>query len=158
MNNECLCSEKNKNIFIKFFENYIQIINTSKLYLNEDIENSSMIIDNENEQIKENIFSTQVKKGLYEPYEELKKTPNEFANVVTNCNNFISIVLFSVDQQVKIDDTEEDNIIDSDMLHLLQIFVTSFNVLHEINQYYSIIDYKQFYNDSISKYLNMRRE
>ena len=158
MNNECLCSEKNKNIFIKFFENYIQIINTSKLYLNEDIENSSMIIDNENEQIKENIFSTQVKKGLYEPYEELKKTPNEFANVVTNCHNFISIVLFSVDQQVKIDDTEEDNIIDSDMLHLLQIFVTSFNVLHEINQYYSIIDYKQFYNDSISKYLNMGRE
>ena len=68
------------------------------------------------------------------------------------------MVLFSVDQRVQIDEEEEDNIIDENMLNLLHIFVTAFNILHEVNEYYSIIDYKQFYNDSISKYLNMGRE
>ena len=48
MNNECMCSEKNKNIFYQFFENFVQILATSKLYLEEDIENSSIIIDDDN--------------------------------------------------------------------------------------------------------------
>ena len=161
MNNECMCSEKNKNIFYQFFENFVQILATSKLYLEEDIENSSIIIDddnNNNEKPADNNILINVKKGLYGAYEEIKNIPNEFIKIVTNCHNFISLVLFSVDQRVQIDEEEEDNIIDENMLNLLHIFVTAFNILHEVNEYYSIIDYKQFYNDSISKYLNMGRE
>ena len=44
------------------------------------------------------------------------------------------------------------------MLNLLQIFVTSFSIIHDINEYFSILDYKKFYNDSLSKNLNIRRE
>ena len=68
------------------------------------------------------------------------------------------MALFSVDQSVQIDGEEENSIIDDDMLHLLQIFVTAFSILKEVNEYYSIIDYKMFYNDSISKNLNIKRE
>ena len=159
MNNECMCSEKNKNIFYQFFENFVQILATSKLYLEDDIENSSIIVDDDiNGKPADNTITINVKKGLYSAYEELKNIPNEFIKVVTNCHNFISLVLFSVDQRIQIDEEEEDNIIDENMLNLLHIFVTAFNILHEVNEYYSIIDYKQFYNDSISKYLNMGRE
>ena len=159
MNNECMCSEKNKNIFYQFFENFVQILATSKLYLEDDIENSSIIVDDDiNGKPADNTITINVKKGLYGAYEELKNIPNEFIKVVTNCHNFISLVLFSVDQRIQIDEEEEDNIIDENMLNLLHIFVTAFNILHEVNEYYSIIDYKQFYNDSISKYLNMGRE
>ena len=59
---------------------------------------------------------------------------------------------------MEIDGEEEDTIIDTDMLNLLEIFITSFNLLHEVNEYFNILDYKKFYNDSLSKHLNIKRE
>ena len=44
-------SKPNANIFVKFFTNFVQIINTAKLYLEKDIENSSMIIDENKKKI-----------------------------------------------------------------------------------------------------------
>ena len=32
------------------------------------------------------------------------------------------------------------------------------NLLHEVNEYFNILDYKKFYNDSLSKHLNIKRE
>ena len=154
MHNNFMVSKPNTIIFVKFFQNFIQIIKTSKLYLEEDIENSSMIID------EENINATMeinMKKGLYEPFSELKNNPNDFNSAIINCHNFISFTLFSVDQHIQIDE-EEENILDTDMLNLLELFVTSFDFLHQINEYFSILDYKSFYNDSLSKSLNIRRE
>ena len=158
MHNNFMVTKPNTLIFLKFFSNFIEIITTAKLYLENDIENSSMIIDEGNNINMEKKTEENVKKGLYEAFDELKKNPNEFNNVVTNCHVFISLVLFSVDQPVEIDGEEDNIIIDTDMLSLLEIFVTSFNVLHEINEYFSILDYKKFYNDSLSKHLNIRRE
>ena len=57
-----------------------------------------------------------------------------------------------------IHEEEENNIIETDMLYLLQIFVTSFSLIHDVNENYSILDYKKFYNESLSKSLNIRRE
>ena len=155
MHNNFMVSKPNTIIFVKFFQNFIQIIQTSKLYLEEDIENSSMIIDEDN---NNTIIDTNMKKGLYEPFSELKKNPNDFNTAVINCHNFISFTLFSVDQHIEIDGEEEENILDTDMLNLLEIFVTSFDFIHQINEYFSILDYRKFYNDSLSKSLNIRRE
>ncbi len=153
-----MCSQTNKIIFQIFFKNFVQILTTAKLYLEEDIDNSSMQIDDKNNITSEKYIENGVKEGLYKAFDILKKSPNEFTDAVTRCQNFITLALFSVDQNVQIDGEEENSIIDDDMLHLLQIFVTAFSVLKEVNEYFSIIDYKMFYNDSISKNLNIRRE
>ena len=158
MHSNFVVSKPNTNIFVKFFTNFVQIIKTAKLYLEKDIENSSMIIDEENNDTIEKNLDKNLKKGLYEAFEELTKYPNEFNNAVICCHNFISFVLFSVDIHVEIDGEEENNIIDTDMLNLLQIFVTSFSLIHDVNEFYSILDYKKFYDDSLSKNLNIRRE
>ena len=153
MHNNFIVSEGNKKIFLNFFTNFVQIIKTAKLYLEDNIENSSMIIEednNSNVNIEKNL-----RKGLYEPFNEIKNHPTEFNTAVINCHNFITFVLLSVEQ---IDNEEEKEIIDPDMLALLEIFVQSFNILHEVNEYYSILDYRKFYNDSISRDLNIKRE
>ena len=41
---------------------------------------------------------------------------------------------------------------------LLEIFVKNINLLYEVNKYYSIIDYKNFYNDGVSKTINLKVE
>ena len=158
MHNNFLVSKPNTNIFLKFFKNFIQIISTSKLYLEKDAKNSSMIINKGNNTTMEKNIEEKINKGFYEAFDEIKKYPNEFNNAIICCHNFISFVLFSVDMHIKIDDQEEHNIIDQDMLKLLEIFVTSFSILHDINEYFSIIDYKKFFNDSLSKSLIIRRE
>ena len=158
MHNNFMATKPNTIIFVKFFTNFVQIINTAKLYLEKDIENSSMIIDEDNNDTIEQNLEKQLKKGLYESFEELAKFPDEFNNAIICCHNFISFTLFSVDQHIEIDGELENNIIDTDMLNLLHIFVTSFSVMHDINEYFSILDYKKFYNDSLSKSLNIRRE
>ena len=158
MHNNFMATKPNTIIFVKFFTNLVQIINTAKLYLEKDIENSSMIIDEDNNDTIEQNLEKQLKKGLYESFEELAKFPDEFNNAIICCHNFISFTLFSVDQHIEIDGELENNIIDTDMLNLLHIFVTSFSVMHDINEYFSILDYKKFYNDSLSKSLNIRRE
>ena len=48
--------------------------------------------------------------------------------------------------------------IDEDIYSLFQTFVRSFNVIHEMNEYYSIINNEMFYNEGISKDLNLRRD
>ena len=149
-----MVSKPNTLIFVKFFTNFVQIFATAKLYLENDIENSSMIIDEGNN----SIIERNAKIGINEAFKDIKNCPNEFYTAITSCHNFISLVLFSVDQHVEIDGEEEDTIIDTDMLSLLEIFVTSFNIIHEVNEYYNILDYKKFYNDSLSKNLNIRRE
>ena len=132
MHNNFVVSKPNTIIFVKFFENFIQIIATAKLYLENDIENSSMIIDDGNDATKKNNIEEDMRRGLYVSFDEFKKYPNEFNNAIICCHNFISFVLFSVDLHIEIDGEEEDNIIDTDMLKLLEIFVTSFSVLHDI--------------------------
>ena len=155
MHNNFMVSKPNTNIFLKFFKNFIQIISTAKLYLEKDAENSSMIIDEGNNTTMEKNIKEKINKGFYEAFNECKKYPNEFNTAIIRCHNFIGFVLFSVDIHIV---GKEDNIIDQDMLKLLEIFVTSFSILHDINEYFSIIDYKLFYNDSLSKSLNIRRE
>ena len=155
MHNNFMVSQPNTNIFVKFFQNFNQIITTAKLYLQEEIENSSIIIDEDN---MNNKMEKNLKKGLYEAFAELKKCPNDFNSAIINCHNFISFTLFSVDHRIEIDGEEEDNIIDTDMLNLLEIFVISFDFLYKINGYFSILEYTKFYNDSLSKSLNIKRE
>jgi ubiquitin-protein ligase E3 A len=156
-----MVSKPNTVVFLKFFNNYIQIINTAKLYLENDIENSSIIIEEEDKETTETKIKTNVNKGLYTAFAELKKYPDEFKDMIMRCHNFLALVLFSIDQSVPPENEEDEepvNIIDEDMLKILEIFVPTLNIFHDVNENYSIVSYKVFYNDGISKSLNIRRE
>ena len=160
MHNNFMVSNPNSNKFYNFFKNYLQIIKTAKLYLEDDFENSSMIIDEENKNELEKKIKENLNKGIYQAFEDLKKYPAEFRDMVIRCQNFLAVILFSVDQRVQTESEDEEpiNIIDQDMLNIFEIFVPVFSILHDVNEYYSIIDYRAFYNDGISKNLYIKRE
>ena len=155
MHNEFMSSIETSKIFRAFFNNFLSITNCAKLYLEKDLENSSMILDDENKMSKELLIKINDK--IYKPFEFLKKYPSEFKEFITHCHNFLSLLLFSIDQYTIIDDKEVPHI-NEDVYSLFQTFVMCFNVIHEINESYSIIDNNFFYNDGISKNLNLARD
>ena len=109
MHNNFMVSKPNTIIFLNFFNNYIQIINTAKLYLENDIENSSIIIEEEDKETTETKIKTNVNKGLYAAFAELKKYPEEFKDMIMRCHNFLALVLFSIDQSVPPENEEDAN-------------------------------------------------
>ena len=155
MNKNFYASKENAKIFNTFFNNFLSITNCAKLYLENDIENSSMVFDDEFKMNSE--ILKKINTRIYNAFDILKKYPKELQEFLTHCNNFLSLLLFSIDQFRIIGDKEVP-LIDEDIYSLFQTFVISFNVIHEINEFYSILDKKYFYNDGISKSLNLRRD
>ena len=157
MHNNFMASIKTARIFQIFFNNFLEIINSAKLSLEQDINNSSMIINEENKAQKDKKIKKKVNQIFYESFNIFRKYPNELNELILRCHNFLSIILFSIDQYSVIDE-EETSFIDPDVYSLFQTFVMSFGVIHDINEYFSILDYKTFYNGGISKHLNLRRD
>ena len=155
MNNSFMVSKENCSEYTKFFTNYENIIKAAKLYLKDSISKSSMIIegDSSNKEKKKKIDI-----GTYEAFEQIKKYPNEFKEAILNCHNFLILVLLSADKKSNNFLFPQSNIIEKDMSALLEIFVMNMNLLYKVNEYYSIIDYKNFYNDGISKSISLKVE
>ena len=117
-----------------------------------------MIINEENSKISLNKkIKKQTNQIFYESFNILSKYPNEFNEFILRCHNFLSIVLFSIDLY-SMKDNQEISHIDENEYSLFQTFIKSFSIIHEINEYFSILDYKAFYNNSISKHLNLKRD
>jgi len=146
MNNNFILTKSNCVEFTTFFRNYNNIVKAAKLYIKEDISNSNIIID---EQKEGNIKVKKTNIAIYEAFEQLKQYPNEFKEAVESCQNFLILVLFSI---------EEKENSDQDMIALLEMFVDDMDLFYKVNKYYSIIDYKNFYNDGISKKINLKHE
>ena len=155
MNSNFMVTRDNCDVYYTFFNNYYLIIKSVKLYLKDAISRTSMIIIEENKDpdIKKNI-----KKSICEAFEQIKKYPNEFKEAIETCQNFLILILFSVEKK-KINNLMPEMIImDEKMSRLLETFVLNMNILYKVNQYYSIIDYKNFYNDGMSKNINLKVE
>ena len=155
MHNNFMASKPTSKIFQTFFNNFLLITNCAKLYLENDIENSSMLLEEENKMNSEMI--KKINSKIYNSFSELKKYPNEFKEFIMHCHNFLSLLLFSIDQFTIIDDKEVSHI-DEEIYSLFQTFVMSFNIIYEVNEFYSIVDNEVFYNEGISKDLNLRRD
>ena len=155
--NNFIVSLSTAKTFQIFFNNFLEIINSAKLWLENDIKNSSMIINEENKNPNNKKFKKKINQILYESFSILCKYPNEFNEFIFRCHNFLSIVLFSIDLYSMKDDREVAHI-DENEYSLFQTFIKCFGVIHEINDYFSILDYKSFYNNSISKHLNLKRD
>ena len=153
MNNNFMVTKENCNEFIKFFTNYSKVTKAAKLYLKDSIEHSSIIVDDEN---KKEI--TRLKRaGLCDAFKQLKKYPNEFKEAVLSCHNFLILIIFSSEKK-----EENENFkgitMDKDMSDLLEIFVVNMDLLYNVNKYFSLIDYKNFYNDGVSKNISIHAE
>ena len=146
MNNNFILTKSNCLEFTTFFRNYNNIIKIAKLYIKEDISNSNIIIDEKKEG---NVKLKKSNIAIYEAFEQLKNYPNEFKEAVESCQNFLILVIFSI---------EEKEGSDQDMIALLEMFVDNMDLFYNANKYYSIIDYKNFYNDGISKKINLKHE
>ena len=155
MNNNFIVSKENCKEYSKFFRSYDHIIRTAKMYMKEDISNSSMICEGEN---RKKIIKNETNKALCEAFQQIKNYPNEFKEAILSCQNFLILITFSVEKKNINFFMPPVEVIDKDMGLLLEAFVPIMNVLYNFNKYYSIIDYKNFYNEGISKNLNLRVE
>ena len=146
MNNNFMVTKDNCKEYYKFFKNYFLTIKSIKLYLKDAISRTSMIIIEEN---KESDIKKNIRKAVYEAFEQIKKYPNEFKEAIETCKNFLILIIFSVEKKKKNILMPEMIVMDENISKLLEIFVVNMNILYKINKYYSIIDYKNFYNDGM---------
>ena len=158
MHNNFMSSITTSITFRTFFYNFTQIINAVKICVEIDLKKSSMIINEENDILNsKQELKKKVNQIFYQSFSCLKNFPNEFNDLITKCNNFLSLILFSIDQY-KMEDEKQISFIDYDTYSLFQYFIKSFTIIYEINEFYSILDYKTFYNGGISKHLNLKRD
>ena len=134
--------------YLTFFENYLKIYNCAKLYLTKNINNSSLDIECNEKELKkhEEDIEKKINTGIYKSFEDLLKFKNEFRETIEKSQNFLALILFSIDSG------------DNKIIDLLEKFVMSLNILHSVNENLSIVSYKLFYNEGISKNLNLKRE
>ena len=135
--------ELNIKEYSKFFMNYKSIIKSCKLYIQQNLDKNKIASDQDN-----NIDNI-----IYSSFNCINNSKNEFKEAIINCQNFLAIILLS---------TESNNIIrntlNKEMSELMEIFVSNMDLLFNINKYFSIIDYKIFYNDAMSKKINFKKE
>ena len=144
------CSE-----YIKFFKNYHSIVKSAKLYLKKDIADSSMVVEEQN---KENSKKQMVTKGIYEAFEGIKYYKDEFRDAIIHCQNFIILISFSISEKDPSNPLTQLSNEDRELISLSEIFIINLKLLYKVNKEYGIINYKNFYNDAISKNINIKSE
>ena len=139
-------SDSSSSNFLTFFENYRKIKHYSKLCLD-----SIISIDN-------NISDPySLKKGYVTSFSDIINYKEEFRTIVSGCQNFLALTLFTIGSNNS-ENEEEEILFDKQYINLLENFVKIFKSLYMINDEYKIIEYREFYNDSFSKNLNLQRE
>ena len=150
MNNNFIVSKENCKEYLNFFSNYDNIIKTARLYIKKE-----MAFGKEN---KENKLKKSFYKVLYKAFKQIKNNQNEFKEAVINCQNFLILIILSLERKKVNLLNLPINANDYDMRLLLHLFVTKMNILYKINKYYSIIDHEYFYNKGIIKNINLTVE
>ena len=153
MSNNFMFTKENSEEYIKFFRNYRDILTTCKLYVKDDLTNlKNNIIE---EQEKE---SKKINKIMFEPFKCLKNYPNEFKDAIISCQNFLIIILFSGEVEQPKPFEPPKNFLDKKLSNLLEILIINLDFFYQLNKNYGIIDYKNFYNDGLSKKINLKFE
>ena len=155
MSSNFMVDNTNYSEYYKFFKNYNSIFKAAKLYLKQDIATSTMIVDEQN---KDNSKKQMEAKGVYEAFEGIKEYKDEFRDAIANCQNFIILISFSISEKDPSNPLTQLSKEDRELISLLEIFIFNMNRLYKVNLKYAIIDYKNFYNDAISKNTNIKSE
>ena len=131
---------------LTFFENYRKIKHYSKLCLDSIISTDNNISD-----------PSSLKKGYVTSFSDIINYKEEFGKIVSDCQNFLALILFTIGSNNS-ENEQEEILFDKQYINMLENFVKIFKTLYMINDEYKLIEYKEFYNDSFSKYLNFQRE
>ena len=162
LSNNFMVTKGNSIEYTKFFSNYRNILNICKAYIKDDISNNNIILDNN----EKNDFGIEkkIKKAVYIAFKNLRNYKNEFKDAIISCQNFLILILFSAETEQQDKNLNpflippNTKLLDKEMFNLLEIFVINLDFFYKINLYFSIIDYKVFYNDGMSKKINFRNE
>jgi hypothetical protein len=141
--NLCIDKTTSEN-YLHFFDNFYNIKEAAELYINKS-------------QIRESNFLIINNIQLIDEYYELTDYKEEFREMIEKCNDLLSIILYSIGYPNS-DEKVEGQEIDEKMICLLEKFTQVFNIFHSVNEKFDLIDYKYFYNESLSKRLNLERE
>ena len=154
MSNNFMFTKENSEEYIKFFGNYRDILNTCKLYIKDDLINlkQNNIIEEEEKESKK------VNKIMFDSFKCLKNYPNEFKDAIISCQNFLIVILFSGEIEEPKPFEPPKNVLDKKLSNLLEILVINLDFFYQLNKNYGIIDYKTFYNDGLSKKINLKFE
>ena len=146
LNPNFFIDKSNYEDYLSFFDNYYSIRKAAELYIEKKkIKESNTLIISSNEIVDE--------------YYELINYKEEFEEIVEVFNNTLTVILYSIGYPNNEDKNENEiKKIDEKMVYLLEKFVLIFNIFHSVNEKYNIIDYQSFYNESLSKHLNLERE
>ena len=155
MSSNFMVDNTNYSEYYKFFKNYNSIFKAAKLYLKQDIATSTMIVDEQN---KDNSKKQMEAKGVYEAFEGIKEYKDEFRDAIANCQNFIILISFSISEKDPSNPLTQLSKEDRELISLLEIFIFNMNRLYKVKLKYTIIDYKNFYNDANSKNTNIKSE
>ena len=162
LSNNFMVTKGNSIEYTKFFSNYRNILNICKAYIKDDISNNNIILDKN----EKNDFGIEkkIKKAVYIAFKNLRNYKNEFKDAIISCQNFLILILFSAETEQQDKNLNpflippNTKLLDKEMFNLLEIFVINLDFFYKMNLYFSIIDYKVFYNDGMSKKINFRNE
>ena len=162
LSNNFMVTKGNSIEYTKFFSNYRNILNICKEYIKDDISNNNIILDKN----EKNDFGIEkkIKKAVYIAFKNLRNYKNEFKDAIISCQNFLILILFSAETEQQDKNLNpflippNTKLLDKEMFNLLEIFVINLDFFYKMNLYFSIIDYKVFYNDGMSKKINFRNE
>ncbi len=91
-----------------------------------------------------------IKNKITDYFEIYLGFPNDLMQIiVNNFQNFLTLLLFHLG---------ESDVRDDDSLHVLISFMKIFNFIYEVNERFNIINYREFYNESVNKNLNIKEE
>lgn len=132
--------------YLKFFINFRTVKRLCKKCI-------GVVITESDQEKKKNMIN----EAYMSSFVEMNQYIMEFKNMIGNCQNFLTLILFNIGANNS-DEEEEEEKFDIQMLDLLMHFTKSFKTLYLINKKYSLVDYREFYNDGLSKNLNFKRE
>ena len=167
MSNNFMVTNKDNSIeYTKFFANYKNLLNICKAYIKEDLNNNNNAKNNNNIIIginNDTNIEKKIKRAVYIAFKNLRNYKNEFKDAIISCQNFLILILFSVESEQSSNPNQlffppNTKLLDKEMSDLLEIFVINLDFFYKMNLYFGIIDYKVFYNDGMSKKINFRNE
>ena len=147
--------------YIEFFSNFLIIRDSAKLYLSNDIYNTKIKeLGEENKIIVIQKLRTNTNLGLYLAFNDFINFPNEFKKLINNCQKFLCHIVRKINnkREIPINNKNNEMIYYKKMNILLEDFIKCFNIFHFINEIYSIIDYKNFYNYELNHNFDIKNE
>ncbi|MCQ2817786.1 MAG: HECT domain-containing protein [archaeon] len=139
-------AKSEEKLLMDFFDFVIKIRSLAKKVASEIIPNDSGL---EKKKI--------ILEGITSSFKNLTNEEGIFNRTIENCQNFLTLILFSIGSNQD-EEEEEESEVDQNLVKMLYNFTKSLNIFYRVNKSLKLIPENDFLNDGLSKHLNFRRE